>query len=90
LVTFVSYVGAVLAVVVYESRLQRVYRAKKEAIERIKNLPISMAVAGAKTFKVERDYQAYADVLYKRQREILKILPFFRRARSQRFAERCG
>jgi len=86
LVMCVAYVGALLAIVVYESKLQQMYRAKKEALENIKKLPLSMAVVGAKTFKIEQDYRAYADVLYKRQREILKIVPFLRRARPQRYA----
>jgi len=76
----VSYVSALLAVVVYESKLQRMYRAKKDALEGIKKLPLSRAVVGARTFKIEQDYRAYTDIVYKRQREILKIVPFLRRA----------
>jgi archaellum component FlaF (FlaF/FlaG flagellin family) len=74
------YLAGLLVVVAYEFRMEMVYKAKNEALQHIQSLPKSMAVIHAKTFKVEQDYKQKTKILDKRQKRILKKLPYFRRA----------
>lgn len=74
------YISALLKVVFYEFKMERVYREKKSAMERLKKMPISMAVAEAKAFKIEQDYRTMVGILHKRQKGILRKMPYFRRA----------
>lgn len=74
------YLAGLLVVVIYEFRMEMIYRAKNEALQHIQNLPKSMAVIHAKTFKIEQDYKQKTKILNKRQKQILRKLPYFRRA----------
>jgi hypothetical protein len=76
----VTYVAGLMMVVIYECRMQQVYRAKKRALDDIHASSISAAVAYAKTFKIDQDYRKLSAMLDRRQREILKRMPYFRRA----------
>jgi uncharacterized transporter YbjL len=75
-----AYTFGIVLVVLYEWQMQKIYKAKKKEMEKIKNMRVSMAAVYAKTFKVEQDYKKIIEILNRKQKEILKKLPYLRQA----------
>lgn len=75
-----AYVASLLRVVFYEFKMEKIYREKKSALEGLKGTRLSGAVIGAKAFKIEQDYKKMVGILDKRQRLLLRKMPYFRRA----------
>jgi hypothetical protein len=79
-VLLLTYLIGILLAFIYEFRMQQIYKAKKRELEKIKNMRISIAAIYAKTFKVDQDYKKIIEILNRKQKEILKRMPFFRQA----------
>lgn len=76
-----AYGAVLLRIVGYEYEMQRIYREKSEDLQ---DLTRSMAAPiedlAIKRNEIKKEYEQAIGILYRRQRRLLKAVPYFRRA----------